>query len=214
MAMKKGILGIKLGMTQVFRETGEAVPVTAIEAGPCTVLALRTAERDGYNALQLGFGRSKAKNLSRAERGHVKAAGLAETPPAFVREIRLAEPPDKAVGEAISVALFAADEYVDVVGQSKGRGFQGVVKRWHFAGGRASHGGGWVRRTGSIGMKARPGKVYKKRKMPGHMGNVQRTVQNLQIVAVRPDENLILVRGSVPGPNGGLVLVCSARKKA
>ena len=211
--MIKGIVGRKLGMTQVYDDEGRIQPVTVIEVGPCTVLAVRTAEKDGYSAVQYGFGTRKAKNVSKAVRGHVAAAGLQDTPPAVIREVRTDADPEVEVGAAVGADLFAADEYVDVTGRSKGRGFQGVVKRWNFGGGRASHGGGWTRKPGSIGMCVSPGKVYKGRKMPGHMGNVQRTVQNLRIVDVRTDENLLLIKGAVPGPNGGTVIVRSAVKK-
>jgi len=209
----KGIIGKKLGMTQVYDSTGHVHPVTVIEAGPCTVLAQRTKEKDGYTGLQLGYGARKAKNVSHAVRGHVAAAGLKEQPPAVIREVRLAENPAQAVGEKITVSIFAENEYVDITGITKGRGFQGVVRRYRFAGGRASHGGGWVRRGGSIGMKARPGKVHKGKRMPGHMGVEQRTIQNLKIIKVRADENLLLVEGAIPGPNGGTVMIRNARKK-
>lgn len=209
----KGIIGKKLGMTQVYDKAGHARPVTVIEAGPCTVMAVRTAKTHGYAAIQLGFGVRKAKNVSLAERGHAKAAGLQDTPPAVLREVRLREDPTCAVGDKVTAAAFAPDEFIDVVGVSKGKGFQGVVRRHGFKGGRASHGGGWVRRGGSIGMKARPGRVLKGKRMPGHMGTDRITVQNLQIVQVRPEENLILVQGAVPGPTGATVLVLSALKK-
>ena len=211
--MMKGIIGKKLGMTQIFNENGVRVPVTVVQAGPCTVLALRTQEKDGYAALQLGFGTRKAKNVSKAVRGHLRAAGRQDTPPMTIREIRLDADPEVAPGETVRADIFAADEYVDITGRTKGRGYQGVIKRHNFGGGRATHGGGWLRRTGSIGMCVNPGRVYKGRKMPGQMGNVQRTVQNLQVVAVRPEENIMLVKGAVPGPNNGLILVRSACKK-
>ena len=211
--MTKGMIGRKLGMTQVYAEDGTAVPVTVIEIGPCPVLALRTNERDGYSAVQLGFGTRKAKNVSKAVRGHVRAAGLEDTPPATIREVRLDGDADGKVGDVLKADLFAKDEFVDVTGRSKGRGFQGVVKRWRFAGGRASHGGGWTRKPGSIGMCVSPGKIFKGKKMPGHMGSVQRTVQNLRVVEVRPDDDIIFVRGAVPGPNGGTVMVRNAVKR-
>lgn len=209
----KGIIGRKLGMTHKYGDDGRVIPVTVVEAGPCPVIAVRTAEKHGYSALQLGFGKRKAKNVSKAVLGHLAAAGLAEDAPALVREIRLAEAPQQGVGDIVTSDIFAPDEFVDVTARTKGRGFQGVVKRWRFAGGRASHGKSGVRRPGSIGMCVRPGKVYKGFKMPGHMGNVNRTVQNLQIVAVRLEENVLLIKGAVPGPNGGIVVVRSARKK-
>ena len=211
--MKKGMIGKKLGMTQVYTEKGVLVPVTAIELGPCPVLEVRTKEKNGYSALQLGFGSRKAKNVSKAVIGNLKKANLQDNPPAVIQEIRLDEDPAQEIGSAIKADIFAVDEFVDVRGRTKGRGFQGVVKRWRFGGGRASHGGAWVRRSGSIGMCAAPGKVYKGRKMPGHMGNVFRTVENLRVVAVRPELNLLLVKGAIPGSIGGYVTVMNAVKK-
>ena len=209
----KGLIGRKLGMSQIYTATGHLVPVTVIEAGPCPILAVRTVAKDRYAALQLGFGLRKAKNVSKAVRGHLAAAKLSDTPPAAIREIRLAADPTAAVGDAVKADIFAANEFVDVIGVTKGRGFQGAVRRWHFAGGRASHGGGWVRRTGSIGMKARPGRVLRGHRMPGHMGHVRRTAQNLTVAAVDAAENLLLIKGSVPGPNGEIVIIRGARKK-
>ncbi len=200
-------------MTQVYTEKGVLVPVTAIELGPCPVLEVRTKEKNGYSALQLGFGSRKAKNVSKAVIGNLKKANLQDNPPAVIQEIRLDEDPAQEIGTALKADIFAVDEFVDVRGRTKGRGFQGVVKRWRFGGGRASHGGAWVRRSGSIGMCAAPGKVYKGRKMPGHMGNVFRTVENLRVVAVRPELNLLLVKGAIPGSVGGYVTVMNAVKK-
>ena len=211
--MKKGMIGKKLGMTQVYTEKGVLVPVTAIELGPCPVLEVRTKEKNGYSALQLGFGSRKVKNVSKAVIGNLKKANLQDDPPAVIQEIRLDEDPAQEIGSALKADIFAVDEFVDVRGRTKGRGFQGVVKRWRFGGGRASHGGAWVRRSGSIGMCAAPGKVYKGRKMPGHMGNVFRTVENLRVVAVRPELNLLLVKGAIPGSVGGYVTVMNAVKK-
>ncbi len=211
--MKKGLIGKKLGMTQIFTEQGILVPVTVIACGPCTVITAKTAEKDGYSALQLGFGSRKAKNVSKAILGNVKAAGLEQNPPEVIKEIRLDADPTQKVGDVLKVDIFAVDEFVDVTGTTKGRGFQGVVHRWHFAGGRETHGGAWTRRTGSIGMCEKPGKVMKGHPMPGHMGNVNRTTQNLKVVEVRPEENLLFVKGAIPGANGGVVFVRSAVKK-
>ncbi|MFA6931354.1 MAG: 50S ribosomal protein L3 [Lentisphaeria bacterium] len=211
--MKKGLIGKKLGMTHVFDAAGSLVPVTVIELGPCPVLATRTLDKDGYSALQLGFGKAKVKNQSKAILGNLEPAGVQATPPSVICEIRLDSDPTEQVGDMIEVNSFAANEYVDVVGRTKGRGFAGVVKRYKFGGGRASHGGAWTRRTGSIGCCESPGKVYKGRKMPGHMGDARRTVQNLLIVGVRPEENLILVKGAIPGATGGVVIVRNAVKK-
>jgi len=209
----KGIIGKKLGMTQIYNEAGERVSVTVIAVEPNTVVGVRSMDRDGYHALQLGYGQRKAKNVSKAVRGHVAAAGLADTPPALIREIRLDAAPEQTVGDKVTVEQFAVGDFVDISSRTRGRGFQGVVKRWRFGGGRASHGGGWTRRPGSIGMCVSPGKIYKNRKMPGHMGDAQRTVQNLRVVGIRTDDSVLLVKGSVPGAPGGIVTVRSACKK-
>ena len=211
--MRKGLIGKKLGMTHVYTETGVMIPVTAIEVGPCPVIELKTQEKHGYSALQLGFGTRKVKNVTKPVLCTLQKAGLDENPPAVIREIRLDADATEQVGATLKADVFAKDEFVDVTGTTKGRGFASVVRRWRFGGGRASHGGAWVRRTGSIGMCAAPGKVYKGRKMPGHMGNVQRTVQNLLVVDVRADRNLLLVKGAIPGPTGGVVIVRNAVKK-
>ena len=211
--MKKGLIGKKLGMTQIFNEQGALVPVTVIHCGPCTVISAKTVEKDGYSALQLGFGSRKAKNVSKAVLGNVKPAGLEKTPPEVIKEVRLDADPAQKTGDVLKVDIFAVDEFVDVTGTTKGRGFQGAVHRWHFGGGRETHGGAWTRRTGSIGMCEKPGKVMKGHPMPGHMGNVNRTIQNLKVVGVRPEENLLFVKGAIPGANGGVVLVRSAVKK-
>lgn len=211
--MRKGLIGKKLGMTHVYTETGVMVPVTAIEVGPCPVIEVKTQAKHGYSALQLGFGTRKVKNVKRPVLGTLKKAGLQENPPAIIREIRLDADSAEEVGKALKADVFAKDEFVDVTGTTKGHGFSGVVRRWRFGGGRASHGGAWTRRTGSIGMCAAPGKVYKGRKMPGHMGCVQRTVQNLLVIDVRADRNLLLVKGAIPGPTGGVVIVRNAVKK-
>ena len=211
----KALIGKKIGMTQIYDEQGVLIPVTVIQAGPCVVTAVKTVERDGYDALQLGFGARKAKNLSRAEKGHLtKAVAVDEAGklPAVLREFRgmdAAEP-----GAVIKADVFAAGDFIDVVGTTKGRGFQGVVKRWNFGGGRASHGGAWERRPGSIGMCEFPGRVAKGKKMAGHYGCDRRTVQNLKVVRVNAEENYLIVRGAVPGANGGILLVRSALKKS
>ncbi len=207
----KGLIGKKLGMTQVYDEKGVLIPVTVIEVGPCVVTGVKTVERDGYSAIQLGFGSRKAKNVTKARQGHLAKAGITgETLPAILREIRNAE---AEVGAVLKADIFSAGEYLDVIGVTKGRGFQGVVKRWNFGGGRASHGGAWERRPGSIGCCEWPGRVNKGKKMPGHYGNDRRTVQNLQIVRVMADSNCLLVKGAIPGCNGGIVTVKSALKK-
>lgn len=211
--MKKGLIGKKLGMTQVYTDKGELVPVTVIQCGPCTVISTKTADKDGYSALQLGFGSRKAKNVSKAVLGNVKAAGLESNPPEVIREVRLDSDPTEKVGDVLTASIFAVDEFVDVTGTTKGRGFAGVVKRYDFAGGRASHGGAWTRRTGSIGCCEKPGKVSRGHRLPGHMGDANRTTQNLRVVSVRAEENLIFVRGAIPGANGGVVFLRNAVKK-
>ena len=209
----KGLLGKKLGMTQVYSEKGILIPVTVIQAGPCVVVDVKTAEKDGYSALQLGFGQRKAKNVLQPVMGQLKRSGADANPPAIIREVRLTEDPKVELGSEVKADIFDGVEYLDVTGVTKGRGFQGVVKRWNFAGGRYSHGGGWKRKPGSVGCREWPAHVIKGKKMPGHMGNVQRTIQNLKLVQVRAEENLLFVKGAIPGPTGGVVLVKSARKK-
>jgi large subunit ribosomal protein L3 len=209
----KGLIGKKVGMTQVYDEAGNVVPVTVIDFGPNTVIAHRTEARDGYSALQLGYGKRRHSNVSKAIQGHIAAAGYESHAPKWIREIRLDSDPEGDVGDSLGGDIFEAGAYVDVTGTSKGRGFQGVVRRFRFGGGRASHGGGWERRAGSIGMCEFPGKVYKGRKMPGHMGNLRRTAQNLQVVNVRTEDNVILIKGAIPGANGGCVIVRQAKKK-
>jgi large subunit ribosomal protein L3 len=211
----KALIGKKIGMTQVYDEQGTLIPVTVIEAGPCVVTAVKTVERDGYDSLQLGFGARKAKNLSRAEKGHLtKAVAIDEAGklPAVLREFRGMEAAEP--GAVLNVGVFAAGDFLDVVGTTKGRGFQGVVKRWNFGGGRASHGGAWERRPGSIGCCEFPGRVAKGKKMAGHYGCDRRTVQNLKVVRVNVEENYLMVKGAVPGANGGILLVRSALKKS
>lgn len=210
--MSTALIGKKLGMTQVYAEDGTLVPVTVIEAGPCPVLQVKTAESDGYNAVQLGFGTRKAKNIPAALKGHLKKSGVEGV--GRVREVRLPDAPSTEVGSSLTVGEVLQDEAkVDVIGMTKGRGFQGVVKRWNFSGGPASHGSMFHRRGGSYGMCQWPGKILKGKKMPGRFGGDQRTVQNLKVVKLIPEKNLVLVKGSVPGPNGGYVLVRKAIKK-
>ncbi len=210
----KGLIGKKVGMTQVYDETGKIVPVTVIEAGPCVVVGVKTQERDGYSAVQLGFGSKKAKNSSKAMVGHcAKANCEAGKVPAVLREFRTGAGEQFEPGTVLKVDTFAASDYVDVVGTTKGRGFQGVVKRHGFQGGRASHGGDWERRPGSIGCREWPGNVIKGKRMPGHMGNTRCTVQNLQVVRVMPEENVLLLRGAVPGCNGGTLILTQAKKR-
>lgn len=210
----KGLIGKKLGMSQVFDETGKVTPVTVVQAGPCTVIDVMTKDRDGYSAVQLGFGTKKAKNVTKAMLGHYAKAGLKTEFPAILKEFRSEADPEVELGTVLSADTFEADEYLDVTGTVKGRGFQGVVKRYNFGGGRYSHGGGWKRKPGSIGQCEFPGRVDKGKKMPGQMGNVLRTIQNLRIVRVIAEDNVILVKGAIPGPVGGTVFLSSAIKKS
>jgi len=205
------LLGKKIGMTQVYDAQNVLVPVTVVEAGPCPVVQIKTVESDGYNAVQLGFGAQKAKNASKAEANHAKKAGL-ESTPRVLNEVRLSEAYTGKAGDVITVAAFAEGQIVDVLGVSKGKGFQGVVKRFRVGGGPASHGSMFHRRIGSIGMRQTPGRVWKNQSMPGHMGNDRQTMQNLRVVKIIADKNLILVKGSIPGANGDDVLVRSAIK--
>jgi large subunit ribosomal protein L3 len=209
--MTKGILGKKLGMTQVFAADGRCVPVTVVEAGPCIVLQKTTAEKDGYNALQLGFGARKAHRTNKPAMGHFRKAGKGAFN--FLREIEVDAVDEHNVGDEITCdVVLAPGDIVDVCGTSKGKGFQGVIKRWNFAGGRASHGSMFHRRPGAIGASAWPSRVFKGKKMAGQMGNRRVTVQGLEVVDVRPEENVVLVKGAVPGPANGLLVIRKSRK--
>src|SRR4051812_11159822 len=205
-----GILGRKIGMTQLFTEEGERVPATVIQAGPCWVTAVRDSERDGYRAVQLGFGEAKERRLPKARLGHLKKAGA----PALkhLAEFRLAEDEngDVKIGEQVTVAAFEKGQRVKVSGRSKGKGFQGTIRRHNFHRGPVSHGSHNVRAPGSIGASATPSRVLKGVRMPGHMGNQRVTQLALEVVDVDPRRNLLIVRGAVPGPRGGLVEVRSA----
>lgn len=207
-----GILGRKVGMTQIFSAEGDRVPVTVIEAGPCVLVQVKTRERDGYDALQLGFGTVRPKRVSKPRAGHFSAHGV--EPTRLLREIRLEEPmPDAAPGRLVTCECFEVGELVDVTGVSKGRGFAGVMKRHGFKGSQASHGTHeHFRHGGAIGAAAAPSRVFKGTRMPGQMGNARVTVQNLQVVRVLPGENLLMVCGAVPGPNGGYVMVRKSLK--
>lgn len=210
----KGLIGKKVGMTQIYDESGKIVPVTVIEAGPCVVVDVKTKERDGYSAVQLGFGTRKVKNASKALAGHCAKANCPEGKvPAVLREFRTAADEDVAPGTVLNVDSFSVNDFIDVIGTVKGRGFQGVVKRHGFGGGRASHGGAWERRPGSIGCREWPGNIIKGKRMPGHMGNNRCTIQNLQVVRVMPEDNVLLVRGAVPGSNGGTLILRPAIKR-
>lgn len=203
----KGILGRKVGMTQVYTEDGKAIAVTVIEAGPCTVVQKKTPKTDGYSVLQLGFMENE-KNESKFPKpliNHFKKAGI--KPTKWLKEVPFDSVDQYNVGDKITAEIFEPHEKVDVVGTSKGRGFAGYHKRWNFAGGRKSHGSDFHERPGSIGACAYPGKIFKGKKMAGHFGNETVTVKNLEIVDVIPEKNLILIRGAVPGYKGGFVIV-------
>ena len=205
------LIGKKIGMTQVYDAQNVLVPVSVVEAGPCTVVQVKTVASDGYNAVQLGFSQKKLKNFAKAELNHAKKASL-ELAPRILSEVRLPEAPTAKLGDVVTVDAFKEGQYVDVMGITKGKGFQGVVKRFRVAGGPASHGYMFHRRIGSIGMRQTPGRTWKNQAMPGHIGSVHRTVQNLTVVKVIADKNLILVKGAVPGANGDDLIVRSAIK--
>jgi large subunit ribosomal protein L3 len=205
----KGILGTKLGMTQIFDENARVVPVTVIQAGPCTVAQLKSPERDGYAAVQLAYGEVRPRKVTKPVAGHYAKAGV--EPRRHLVELRTDDAGDYAVGQELKADVFAAGELVDVVGVSKGKGTAGVVKRHGFAGLSASHGTERKHRSpGSVGACATPGRIFKGLRMSGHMGHERVTVLNLQVVKVDPDRNLLLVRGAVPGPKRGLVMLRSS----
>ena len=208
--MKHQLLGKKIGMTQVYDAENNLVPVTVVQAGPCPVTQVKTVETDGYHAVQIGFGANKESRLSAGEIGHLKKAGVSAHN--HLQEIRLAAAAEVKVGDVFTVEKFAAGQMVDVIGTVKGRGFQGVMKRHDMSGQPDSHGHMMHRRIGSIGMRQTPGHVFKGKRMPGHMGSVRRTVQNLRVVQVLAEKNLLLIKGSFPGANGELVLVRPAKK--
>jgi large subunit ribosomal protein L3 len=203
--MKKGLIGKKLGMTHVFTDEGIRIPVTVVEAGPCIVLQKKTLAKDGYNAIQIGFESQDAHRASRALIGHCKSAGKGVY--RSLRELRVDDVDQYNIGDVITTEIFAAGELIDVTGTSIGKGFQGVIKRWNFQGGRSTHGSRFHRAPGSIGCSATPSRVFKNKKMPGQMGNARVTVQRLKVVRTDSSENLILIKGAIPGSTNGLVLI-------
>ena len=209
--MISGIIGRKMGMTQIFAEDGTVTPVTVIKAGPCVVVQTKSAAgRDGYNAVQLGLVEDKPirlKNVTKPLRGHFEKTGGGLPPTRILRELRLTDEPEAAIGDQVKVDVFADGDKIDVVGKSKGRGFAGTVKRHKFSRGPESHGSMNVRAPGSIGQSAYPSRVIKGTRSSGHMGDARVTVQNLTVAKVDVDNNLLMVRGAVPGPNGALVIV-------
>lgn len=209
--MKKAILGTKLGMTQLFDEMGKIIPVTVIEAGPCVVTQKKTIDNDGYEAVQLGFQDKKEKHTNKPEEGHFKKAGV--TAKRFLKEFKLETAADMNVGDEIKVDAFAAGDKIDVTGTSKGHGYAGAIKRHGFSRLKETHGTGPVHRhAGSMGACSSPSRVFKGKKLPGHMGVDTVTIQNLDVVSVDVEKNLLLVRGAIPGPKGGLVIVKDAVK--
>ncbi|MCL2569343.1 MAG: 50S ribosomal protein L3 [Oscillospiraceae bacterium] len=202
--MKKAIIGKKVGMTQIFDEMGKVVPVTVIEAGPCTVVQKKTKEKEGYSSVQLGFADEKARKLSKPERGHLEKAGVGLK--RYLKEFRLDDAENMNIGDEIKADTFAEGDKIDVTGISKGKGFSGVIKRHNAARGRMSHGGGPVHRhAGAMAANTDPGRIFKGKIGAGQLGSEQVTVQNLDIVKVDPELNMIAVRGAIPGPKGGIV---------
>jgi large subunit ribosomal protein L3 len=207
----KSLIGKKLGMTQIFDEEGRRVPVTVIEAGPCSVVQRKTTDTDGYEAVQLGFGTQKTERVAKPLVGHFKKAGLGAM--RELREVRVDADDSAKAGDTLTAAIFEGVNFIDVLGVTKGKGFQGVMKRHNFGGGRATHGSHFHRTTGSIGMKEKPGRVFKGKKMAGQMGSTDVTVQNVKVIQVRATENLILVKGQVPGANGTTLVLREALKR-
>ena len=205
----KGILGKKLGMTQIFTEEGIVVPVTVVEAGPNVVTQVKTVEKDGYNAIQVGFEDAKEKSLNKPQKGHLAAANVLKK---HLKEFRVDAVEEFTVGQEIKADLFAAGEKIDVTGTSKGKGFQGPIKRHGQSRGPETHGSRYHRRPGSMGACSYPGRVFKNKKLAGHMGSVKVTVQNLEVVRVDADKNFILVKGAIPGAKGSVVTIKEADK--
>ena len=205
----KGILGKKIGMTQIFTEHGEVIPVTVVEAGPVVVTQIKTTENDGYTAIQVGFQDAKEKSLNKPQKGHLAAANTLKK---HLKEFRVDSVEEYTVGQEIKADLFAAGELIDVTGISKGKGFQGPIKRHGQSRGPETHGSRYHRRPGSMGACSYPGRVFKNKKLAGHMGSVKVTVQNLEVVRVDADKNFILVKGAIPGAKGSIVTIKEAVK--
>ncbi|MGO9601170.1 MAG: 50S ribosomal protein L3 [Isosphaeraceae bacterium] len=209
--MQVGLLGRKVGMTQIYREDGRSVPVTVLECGPCTVLLVRTEDRDGYHAIQLGFDDKKRKSATQADRGHARKVNA--EPKRYIREVRQQGPVEVAEGATLTVELFSDVKRVDVTGTSKGRGFTGVIKRHGFRGLRATHGVKRMHRhPGSSGPSADPSRTLKGVRKPGHHGHARSTIRNLEVVKIDPALNLLLLKGAVPGPNGGYLTIRQTNK--
>jgi large subunit ribosomal protein L3 len=208
--MNKGLIGKKLGMTQIFADDGRRIPVTVVEAGPCVVVQKKTVSKDGYNAIQVGFQQKDAAKATRPLVGHCKAAGQGVFQ--YLRELRIDDVDTYNVGDELKADVFAPGDIIDVTGTSIGKGFQGVIKRWGFKGGRSSHGSRFHRAPGSIGCSATPSRVFKNKRMPGQLGNENVTVQKLQVVRVDLADNLLLIKGAIPGATNGLVLIKNSVK--
>lgn len=207
--ISKAILGIKVGMTQIFNEEGKAIPVTAVEVGPCTVLQKKTADKEGYDAIQVGFGTIKESRVNKPLKGHFQKIKL--KPMRFIREFRIDQIDSYEIGQEIKADIFQAGEKVDVIGISKGKGFAGGVKRHNFARGSMGHGSKYHRRPGSLGAKG-PARVFKGRKLPGRLGGTRVTVQGLTIAKAYPEKNLLLIKGAIPGPKKGMVIIKNSVK--
>lgn len=209
--MKKAIVAKKIGMTQIFdQETGEQIPVTVLEAGPCVVTQVKTVDHDGYSAVQVGFGEIREKLVNKPDKGQFAKAGVEVK--RLLQELKLDNSADYKVGDVIKADMFAVGDKIDASGVSKGKGYQGAIHRYGFGRGPMKHGSKYHRSAGSLNSSTSPGRVYKGKKLPGHMGNVERTVQNLEIVRVDADQNLILVKGSVPGPKKAVITIVSSVK--
>ncbi len=209
--MQKAIMGRKLGMTQVFAEDGKVTPVTVIEAGPCVITQKKTVETDGYSAVQMGFVDKKESKMTKPLKGHFDKAGVPYK--RFLSEFRLDNAEELNVGDVVKADTFAAGEAVDVTGRSKGRGYAGTIKRWGTHRGPMTHGSGYHRGVGSLGACSSPSRVFKGKKLPGHLGNERVTIQNLDVVKVDTERNLLLVKGAVPGPKGGLLYIKDTNRK-
>jgi large subunit ribosomal protein L3 len=209
-AMKKGIIGKKLGMTQIFTEDGTRIPVTVVLAGPCVVTQKKLQDTDGYSAVQVGFESISAVSVTKPQLGHCTKAGKGVF--RYLKELKLENASELNLGDSLTVDQFSAGDYVDVTGISIGKGFQGVIKRWNFKGGRASHGSRFHRAPGSIGASATPSRVFKNKKMPGQMGNERVTIQKLQVVRVDAIENLLLIKGAIPGHKNNIVIIKQSLK--
>jgi len=208
--MKKAIIGKKIGMTQIFNENGKLVPVTVVEAGPCVVVQKKTTEKDGYEAIKVGFGDIREKLVNKPAKGEFVKAGVSLK--RTLKEFRMEDVSEYEVGQEITAEIFAAGDKVDVSGVSKGKGFQGVIKRWNQQRGPMSHGSKFKRAPGSMGACSDPSKTFKNKRMPGHMGSENKTVMNLEVVKVIAEKNLILIKGGIPGPNKGTVVIRNAVK--